>query len=319
MNVDPAALARRAAQRDRHAVARLISLLEDRRLSRRGDQEVALRALAEIDAPRGGVIGFTGTPGSGKSTLLARLTEVLLAADPSLTVAIVAVDPSSPTSGGALLGDRTRMRPVDTERLFVRSQASDTALGGLAPTTCLVCTALTRIFDLVLVETVGIGQSEADIRHLASYVYLVVGPLGGDELQFLKAGIIEIPDSFVVSKWDEPSAERTFLQVQASLWLARPFDAEELPVLRTSAKNGFGVDELVDDVRSRLAGRAADRDALHATRHFLRRWVVDEWGRAGLRHLDSLGGAEALLASEADLWTAQDTFERSLRSTLQPG
>ena len=118
---------------------------------------------------------------------------------------MLAVDPSSQVSGGALLGDRTRMRfPPDERRLFFRSQASESDLGGLGPSTFQVCRLLTRLFDCVMIETVGIGQSEADIRHLADRVYLVLQPLGGDEVQFLKAGIIEVPHAFILNKCDEP-------------------------------------------------------------------------------------------------------------------
>src|SRR5690606_12166580 len=182
-----------------------------------------LAALAERGRGASAVVGITGTPGSGKSSLLARVTEVMLRERPELTVAVVAVDPSSPTSGGALLGDRTRMRfaPGD-DRIFFRSQASANHLGGLGPSTFEVCLALSLLYDLVLVETVGVGQNEADVRHLADRVYLVIAPLGGDEVQYLKAGIIEIPDGFVINKCDEPGADRAYHQLAGALWLARP-------------------------------------------------------------------------------------------------
>lgn len=313
---DPASLVARAAEGDRHAVSRLVSLVEDTRPASRERQQEALDALAHLDRPRGRVVGVTGTPGSGKSTLLARVTEHLLRVDDALRIAVVAVDPSSPTSGGALLGDRTRMRPTDTDRLFVRSQASANALGGLAPSTYRVCVVLGHLFDLVLVETVGIGQSEADIRHLAHDVYLVVGPLAGDEIQFLKAGIIEIPDAFVVSKWDEAAARRTFHQLRGSLWLARPFDADQVRIIPTSALNGHGIDDLAADLLTRVRGGDAD-DGTVAARYFFRRWVADEWGRVGVRHLDRIGGEAALVASELDVVAARTGFERSLLDSLE--
>lgn len=312
---DPAALVERAGEGDRHAVSRLVSLVEDTRPASSERQQLALAALARIQRRPGRVMGVTGTPGSGKSTLLARLTEHLLAVDDELRIAVVAVDPSSPTSGGALLGDRTRMRPTDTDRLFVRSQASANALGGLAPSTYRVCVALGHLFDLVLVETVGIGQSEADVRHLAHHVYLVVGPLAGDEIQFLKAGIVEIPDVFVVSKWDEAAAQRTFHQLRGSLGLARPFDAAEVPIIATSAVTGHGIDRLADDVMARLRTTDPD-DGSTTARYFFRRWVADEWGRAGVRHLDQIGGETALVESELDVVAARAGFEASLRAAL---
>ena len=195
--------------------------------------------------------------------------------------------------------------------------AERTALGGLAPSTYTVCRALTSIFDCVIVETVGIGQSEADIRHLADKVYLVLAPLGGDEIQYLKAGIIEIPDAFVVNKWDEPPAAKTFHQLRGSLWLARPFDGDRIPIYCTSAKNGHGIDELaralVDDIRqsgpSSLETKAA---------HFFASWVQDEWGRAGVRHLDTtLGGAQPFLTKQRGFGSAQAEFERSVRAQLR--
>ncbi len=263
------------------------------------------------------VIGITGTPGSGKSSLLARLTVDMLGADPDLTLAVLAIDPSSPLSGGALLGDRTRMRaPVDERRLFFRSQASAAELGGLSPSSFQVCRLLTRLFRCVMVETVGIGQSEADIRHLADRVYLVLAPLGGDEVQFLKAGIIEVPDAFILNKSDEPSAPSSFHHLQASLGLARPFDEEPPEIHRTSARTGAGLDELAAALSSVLA-TCTPRSHAQREPHFLERWVEDEWGRQGRRHLvDALGGADALLAEAAGFDAAQLDLDASIRAAL---
>ena len=317
----PADIARAALTRGRYPVAKLISLVEDQRADAAERRDEALSVLEDAAAERGHhgcIIGLTGTPGSGKSSLLARVANQMLATDLQLTVAMVAVDPSSPTSGGALLGDRTRMNldPAET-RAFFRSQASTTALGGLAPSTYTVCCALTFIFDCVIVETVGIGQSEADIRHLADKVYLVLAPLGGDEIQYLKAGIIEIPDAFVINKWDEPAAAKTFHQLRGSLWLARPLDGDRIPIHRTSAKNGYGIDELaralVDDVRQSGSSSLETKAA-----HFFASWVQDEWGRAGVRHLDTtLGGAQAFLTGQRGFGSAQAEFERSVRAQLR--
>ncbi|HVX21327.1 MAG TPA: methylmalonyl Co-A mutase-associated GTPase MeaB [Acidimicrobiales bacterium] len=309
---EPADLVSRAAAGDRRSISRLVSLVEDGRPAARPRQEEAMAALAAATRRRGGVVGVTGSPGSGKSTLLGGVARAMLAGDPALTLAMVAVDPSSPTSGGALLGDRTRMRPDTSDRLFVRSQASSTSLGGLAPTTYLVTAVLARLFDVVLVETVGIGQSEADVRHLATDVYLVVGPLAGDELQFLKAGIIEVPDAFVVSKWDEPAARRTYHQLRATLWLARPTDHGDIPVHRTSAKDGHGIADLAADVVRRARRQLGTVHVLPAARYFFRRWVAEEWGRFGLRLLDELGGADLLVTGDVGLSAAQARFEAAL-------
>jgi LAO/AO transport system kinase len=305
-------VARAALGRRRADVARLLNLVEDLRptaAERRDDATAELLAAGRRPAP---VVGITGTPGSGKSSLLSRVTEVMLAERPELTIAVVAVDPSSPTSGGALLGDRTRMRfAPDDDRLFFRSQASANHLGGLGPATFDACLVLSMLYDVVLVETVGVGQNEADVRHLADHVYLVIAPLGGDEVQYLKAGIIEIPDGFVVNKCDEAGADKAYHQLTASLWLARPFDPE-LPILRTSARTGEGVDALAE-----LLLRAVDEPPAEplTTRapYFFGRWVATEWGRAGSRHLDAeLGGAEAFLASnDGRLGHAQVAFATS--------
>ncbi len=315
----------RARALEKAAVARLIGLFEDSRPEAAVARARVIDALdqrdaAEPDRAPSIVVGVTGTPGSGKSTLLARLTADALGADPDLSVAVVAIDPSSPISGGSLLGDRTRMRSVrEDDRLFFRSQASATELGGLSPSTFQVCRLLTRLFRCVIVETVGIGQSEADIRHLADRVYLVLQPLGGDEVQFLKAGIIEVPDAFILNKYDEPAAETSYFQLKGSLALARPFDAAPPEIHRTSARTGLGLPELTAAL---LAVVATVTPRSHAERepHFLERWVEDEWGRQGRRHLvDALGGPSALLTASGGFDPAQLAFDASFRTALREG
>lgn len=320
MPEDLPALVGRARELEKTAVSRLIGLFEDSRPSAAPERAEVLRLLDEGDAAPCTVLGLTGTPGSGKSSLLARLTVEMLRDDPDLTVAVLAVDPSSHVSGGSLLGDRTRMRsPGDERRLFFRSQASATELGGLSPSSFQVCRLLTRLFRCVLVETVGIGQSEADIRHLADRVYLVVQPLGGDEVQFLKAGIIEVPDAFVLNKSDEPSAEQSYHHLKGSLGLARPFDAEPPELHRTSARTGQGIPELtaamLDVVRHGTPRSHAEREP-----HFFERWVSDEWGRQGRRHLhEALGGATLHLAASGGFDAAEVAFDESLRAALAAG
>lgn len=314
-------LVARAVALDKAAVSRLIGVFEDARPAAAPTRATVLAQLEERAAGDGGamctVLGVTGTPGSGKSSLLARLTVEMLRRDLDLTVAVLAVDPSSHVSGGALLGDRTRMRtPADERRLFFRSQASATELGGLSPSSFQVCRLLTRLFRLVLVETVGIGQSEADIRHLADRVYLVLQPLGGDEVQFLKAGIIEVPDAFVLNKSDEPSAGPSYHHLKANLGLARPFDEDPPSLHRTSARTGEGIDELaaamLDVVAHQPPRPHAEREP-----HFFERWVTDEWGRQGRRHLvDALGGATAHLKSAGGFDPAQVAFDTDFRTTL---
>lgn len=263
---------------NKHAVSKLVAVFEDTR------PQAAVRRAEILDAlgpARSTVIGITGTPGAGKSSLVARLVPTMLA-ESDLSVAVLAVDPASHVSGGALLGDRTRTRFATGEkRAFFRSQSNAAELGGLAPTTFQVTRLLKRLFDVVIVETVGIGQSELDIRYLADHVYLVLQPLGGDEIQFLKAGIIEIPDSFILNKCDDPAANQSYYQLRSSLSLARPFDEEVPPIYRTSARTGEGVDEVA---MAMLTVQPRHTDA-EREQYFFGRWVEDEWGATGRRYM----------------------------------
>ncbi|MEZ5184996.1 MAG: GTP-binding protein [Candidatus Nanopelagicales bacterium] len=290
----------RAKELNKHAVAKLVALFEDTRPAAAAARAEVLDLLPERSAA---VIGITGTPGAGKSSLVARLVPQLLAADEDLSVAVLAVDPASHVSGGALLGDRTRTRFATGEkRAYFRSQSNAAELGGLAPTTFQVSRLLKRLFDLVLVETVGIGQSELDIRYLADHVYLVMQPLGGDEIQFLKAGIIEIPDSFILNKCDDPAAAMSYYQLRSSLSLARPFDEEQPPIYRTSARTGEGIDALVAALGT--VARQSPRHTEHEREaYFFSRWVEDEWGATGRRYAEQ---AAALMADGFD--RAQSQF-----------
>jgi LAO/AO transport system kinase len=302
--------------RNRLAIARLISLFEDQR-----EEAVARRAhaLATADAhskrKNAIVFGVTGTPGSGKSTLLASLVPTLLDKHREMTIAVLAVDPSSTISGGALLGDRTRMRLEREEpRLFFRSQASANQLGGLSPTSFRVCSLLVRLFDCVFVETVGIGQSEADERSVADKVFLVMQPFGGDEVQFLKAGIMEIPDAFILNKSDLPLADQSYHQLRSTLGLAR-IDGDDVPVYRASARTGAGIPELADE----LLKLTAETDLRNASRReglFFARWVQEEWGRTGARFLETLGGAEKHVRGAGDVERAQNDFVVRLKASL---
>ncbi|MGB6056858.1 MAG: methylmalonyl Co-A mutase-associated GTPase MeaB [Microthrixaceae bacterium] len=317
MSSDHEGLVARALDLDKFAVSKLISLFEDRRPEAAAQRAAVLDLL---DSTSGTVLGITGTPGSGKSTLLSRLTVDLLQRDPELSLAVVAVDPSSHVSGGALLGDRTRMRfTPDERRLFFRSQASATDLGGLGPSSFQVCRLLTRLFDCVLIETVGIGQSEADIRHLADRVYLVLQPLGGDEVQFLKAGIVEVPHVFILNKSDEPSSDLSYHQLNASMWLARPFDEIEPPIFRTSAISGEGLEPLEADMLAaiRTPGPLSLRDR---EPYFFERWVDDEWGRVGSEYLlGPLGGATSFLGDSGGYDRAQGRFGAEFIASLGTG
>lgn len=310
-----------ALTRDKLAVATLVSLFEDQREAAIERRAFAYERLVALRNGKSAImLGVTGTPGAGKSSLLARTTLELLAIDRDFSFAMLAIDPSSHISGGSLLGDRTRMQlPNDERRVFFRSQASATELGGLGPWSFQVARLLALLFDCVIIETVGIGQSEADIRHLADRVYLVLQPLAGDEVQFLKAGIMEVPHAFILNKCDDPSAERSYHTLRGSVGLARPWDGDRVPIYKTSARTGQGIGELAADM---LAAARAPREANEASlatkeAYFFERWVRDEWGRFGLRHLDSaFGGAPAFLTRARSFEAAQVELTASLRGIM---
>jgi LAO/AO transport system kinase len=238
-DADAQQLAERLLAGDRRALARAITLVEN------GDSAgwQILRAVY----PRTGttpVVGFTGPPGAGKSTLLAALTGLERAAGRS--VALLSVDPSSPITQGALLGDRIRLAEhfLD-EGVFIRSMASRGALGGLSEAAfyaLLLMDASGR--DVLLLETVGVGQAEVDVGTQADTVVLVLMPGAGDSIQALKAGILEIPDVIVLNKSDQPQAEATVRELKAALALGGRREGWQVPVLRTCANSGEGVEQL---------------------------------------------------------------------------
>jgi LAO/AO transport system kinase len=309
----------RALEGHKHSIARLVSVFEDRRPAAAEARAQVLAALEAHPAHRTATfLGVTGTPGAGKSTLIATLAERMLVADESLRLAVLAVDPSSRFSGGALLGDRTRLRSSSVAaRLYFRSQAADTALGGLSPTSFQVCRLLYRLFDGVIVETVGIGQSEIDVRFLADRVYLVLQPMAGDEVQFLKAGIMEVPDEIILNKCDAAEAARkSHLALLSSLRLARPFDADRIPVHQASARTGFGLDPLARRFAADL-GAYRRPDLRPKEAHYFEEWVKDEWGRTGSRflasHAPDVGGYLARLGGYD---AAQRAFGEALRRAI---
>ena len=249
---------------DRAAIARAISRVE------RGSADFSAALAKHLG--RAHVIGVTGAPGAGKSTLIHALLGELLARGKS--IAVVAVDPSSPISGGAVLGDRVRMGEHGAhERVFIRSLASRGHLGGLSRCTAQVVDLLDAAgFDTVIVETVGAGQSEVEIMRVADTRIVTCPPGLGDGVQAIKAGILEIADLLVVTKADLPGADATARDLKDMLHLrAAPVaGAWTVPVLRTTAANGNGVAALVDVALAhalaagrgrRLAGRSAAADA----------------------------------------------------------
>jgi LAO/AO transport system kinase len=217
---------------------------------------------------------------------------------------VVAVSLKNPLTGGALLGDRTRVRfAPDEARLYFRSQSSATELGGVARATHQACRVLARLFSTVIVETVGVGQGEVEIVRLADRTFLVLQPHGGDHIQFMKAGIMEVPDAFVVNKGDLDGAATTVHALHASLRLAAP-GAADRPILRTSALTGDGIDALAAEIQATPPGGLDARAP-----YYFERWVAAEYGRAGLRRLAALAPSSAgYLADAGGLDAAQDAF-----------
>ena len=257
-------LADRLLARDRAAVGEALNLIDDERAAQREAAE-ALQERLEGKGQNALRVGLTGAPGAGKSTLIDALVRNLR--DDGQTVGIIAVDPSSSRSGGALLGDRVRVRSRSSDPgVFVRSMAARDRLGGLADSTRASVDILAAVFDVVLVETVGVGQSESDVINLVETLIFVAQPSAGDMLQFMKAGLLELPDVFVVNKADQgPAAERTQNELIAGMGLgeARP-DGWSPPVLLVSARDGKGIREVVDTIRAHRAhleqsGRLAER------------------------------------------------------------
>lgn len=244
----------RARAGDSRALARLVSLVEN------GAPE--LRPIMKALAPLTGnarVIGLTGAPGVGKSTVTAALVGAYRARE--LRVGVLAVDPTSPFSGGALLGDRVRMQEHATDRgVFIRSMASRGHLGGLAAATPQALRVLDAAgCDVILVETVGVGQAEVEIASLADTTLVAVAPGMGDAIQAAKAGILEIADAFVVNKADRPGAQETVRDLRTMLGMAERREGDwKPPIVTTTATAGEGIGELADRI-------AAHWDWLEAT------------------------------------------------------
>ncbi|MEZ4216153.1 MAG: methylmalonyl Co-A mutase-associated GTPase MeaB [Myxococcota bacterium] len=298
-------LASRLLARDRSAVAPALNLVDDRRPDRRAEALALLARVERADAvPRAHDalrVGVTGAPGAGKSTLLDALVRALRAR--GATVGVIAVDPSSQRTGGALLGDRFRMRAsARDEGVFVRSMAARERLGGLADATWASVIVLASVFDWVFVETVGVGQSEGDVARQVDTTVFVAQPGAGDLLQFMKAGVLELPDVFVVNKADTgAAAARTQRELRAGLALGeRKTAGWEPPVLLASARDGAGVEEVLDAVRAHRAALEASgelaRLRARARVAHVREALARRFGSHGI---ERLGGPDALDARAA--------------------
>jgi len=278
---DASHLARLAAG-GKPAVAAALAEIE------RGPESAASLALldAAYSKPMAHVIGLTGPPGVGKSTLAGALLKLLRAS--GRRVAVIAVDPSSRRSGGALLGDRSRIAAdAEDAGIFVRSMAARDRLGGLAEESLAAMVLLRALYDVVILETVGVGQSETDVADCADTVVFCVQPGAGDALQFMKAGIVEIPHVVVVTKSDiGPAAARARADVEGALGLAQ---AGERPVevMSLSAVMGEGIEALCDALDRRWTWLSGEGRLLRQRRLQARHWLADalrqRYGRLGAR------------------------------------
>lgn len=307
-------LAHRVLDGDLRAAARLITRIE-------AGEDECRPALAGLyrHTGRSHVVGITGVPGCGKSTLVSQLARVLRA--DGRRVGIVAIDPSSPFSGGAILGDRVRMSDlVQDPGVFIRSMATRGALGGLARSALDAVDVLDAAgFDIILIETVGVGQDEVDIVQAAHTTVVVSAPGLGDDIQAIKAGVLEIADIHVVSKADRADANRTVMELKSMLTMSLPRGEGQwyTPVLATSAEQESGFDALRDAIdrhhvhlvdsgtleprRSEIAASRMLKIAEGIVREDFRRQreadLADVLGRVSRRETDPHTGARELLTA----------------------
>jgi LAO/AO transport system kinase len=301
---------------DPRAIARAISLIEDEAPP---GADLIRRIFANTG--RAYIIGVTGPPGAGKSTLVDRMTAAIRAS--GQLVGVVAVDPTSPFSGGAILGDRVRMQAhANDPGVFIRSMATRGHLGGLARATSEVALVLDAAGkDIVLIETVGVGQDEIEIVRTADVSIVTLVPGAGDEVQALKAGIMEIADIFVVNKADREGADRTVSAIEAMLALHMFGEGEwRPPIVKTEATTGKGVDQLLDAIgrfRAHTAGSQGNRRRARAeyrVRELLSHRFVAHVEEKVLRPGEFSTLVDRIAARELDPYTAVDTvFDRAMR------
>jgi LAO/AO transport system kinase len=306
--VTPASLSRRVLDGDPRALARAISIIEDE-----GPAAADLIRRIFPGTGRAYLVGVTGPPGSGKSTLVDRMIAEFRGA--SRTVGVVAVDPTSPFSGGAILGDRVRMQAhAGDAGVFIRSMATRGHLGGLARATSEVALVLDASGkDIVLIETVGVGQDEIDIVRTADVSIVTLVPGSGDEVQALKAGIMEIADIFVVNKADREGADRTVASIEANLSL-QTFapDAWRPPIVKTEAIAGKGIAELVATIErfrshtSPSQGKRRRSRAEFRVRELLAQRFVRHVEQRVLAAGEFEGILDRIAAREMDPYTAVD-------------
>ncbi len=312
----PSPLAEGVLKGDVRAAARLMRRLDDQQ----PDAEQALRELYPHTG-RAWLIGITGSPGAGKSTLTSQLIGAFRRQ--GKTVGVVAIDPTSPFSGGAILGDRIRMQGYETDpEVFIRSCATRGAMGGLSQSTSNVVRVLDAFGkDVILIETVGVGQDEVEIVSAAHTTLVVTVPGMGDDIQAIKAGILEIADLFVVNKSDRDGADRTVRDLQIMLEMNLNPNVEwRPPVVKTVAAKGDGVDQLVDEMekhhRFLLGSNRLDKFKRELVRRELTGALRERLIKTAAEHLESRGGVDTFIddicSGKADPFTVAEELAAAI-------
>jgi len=304
----------KAKRHEKWPIAQLISIFErntTKNLIARHQIMVYLNNHPEMFAKQGMVLGITGTPGAGKSSLIGETCLSLLKSKADISIAVLAIDPSSHVSGGALLGDRTRtIFPVNDNRLFFRSQASQQDLGGMSKRTFHVTRLLRKLFDIIIIETVGIGQSEIEVQKLSDHTCLVMQPLAGDQVQFMKAGIMEVPDTFIINKCDEDAlAKKSLHLLKSSLKLAsiyignhnshnenEPYKqaTKTKDIFLTSAIKRKGIEELSKFIIEVASEKQSQEQLDKQENYFLHKWIRQAYGEFGEGIYDHFSNDEKL-------------------------
>lgn len=303
---------------ERAALAAALNLLDDKRPASRSSAIALMTRLQAGQAEKNSrLIGITGPPGAGKSSLTAALISVWR--QRGLSVGVLAVDPSSPISGGALLGDRLRMKTSsEDDGVFVRSLACRGQFGGLSAEVWPMSLVMLAAFDITLIETVGVGQREIDVADMCDTTCYVAQPGSGDSVQFLKAGILEVPHILVVNKEDMGAvARRTLSELGAAMSREHSEGNWTVPVLSASATKGSGIEALAD-VMEQHHNVLRDQNLIKQRRHHYQgKWILkrlhDEFGSSGLARL---GGTDSILDQlEAHSSTLFEHYE-ALRQRL---
>ncbi|ERM93346.1 GTPase [Caldanaerobacter subterraneus subsp. yonseiensis KB-1] len=299
--------------RDKRAIARAITYAED-------DEEKAREIIRKLYKRSGNayIVGITGPPGVGKSTLTDRLVKNLV--EEGKKIGIIAVDPTSPFTGGSILGDRIRMQDLTTHpNVYIRSMGTRGHLGGLSKGTYMAVRILDIAgMDYVFVETVGVGQSEVDIIKIADTVVMVLAPGLGDDIQAIKAGIMEIADLFVVNKSDREGADKTVLELNMMLDLDMPKEWRP-PVVKTVAQEGKGIGEVLEKIHShkeylissgQLEERRKNRIKMEITESVKNKLMKDVFAKMGNEEFDQK--IQKVMAKEIDPYTVAEALYRQI-------